>query len=258
MSNSAADVSVFRSTPAPSNPGLTTPRQIEVQDSEAGDSEDMGSKIGDIDIALVLSLIVVVLALLFIVVTIKKKCSERKGQGKDSNSAPPQPQPRVFLPTKGQKLKQYFKTEFLPRFNRHPSTQFRPNAVHPEPVFEPDPNVDASQPKPSQQTSQSQDEKRWSNERGETSEKQKPHTANPLPLPGTPAAGGPEPFEQIEARVVSELLAIKRSIKDPAQRRSELKKLQARWHPDKNPQDPEVAKKIFQVIMHHKQEILGG
>merc|ERR1719161_2908618 len=216
----------------------------------------MGTQIGEIDIALVLSIIVVVLALLFIAVTIKKKCCERKGQGNDSSGAPPQP--RTFLPTRGQKLKQYFKTVFLPRFNRHPSTQFRPNAVHPEPTFESDPNVGASQPKPPQQTWQSQDEKRWSNERGGTSEKQKPHTANALPLPGTPAAGGPESFEQIEARVVSELLAIKRSIKDPAQRRSEYKKLQARWHPDKNPQDPEVAKKIFQVIMHHKQEILGG
>merc|ERR1711971_588728 len=79
---------------------------------------------------------------------------------------------------------------------------------------------------------------------------------NQLPIPGTTGAVGPEPYEQIEARVVSELLAIKRSIKDPAQRRTEYKKLQARWHPDKNLQNPEVAKQIFQVIMHHKQEIL--
>lgn len=126
--------------------------------------------------------------------------------------------------------------------------------MHPEPTCDSDPNVGASPQKGPQQKQHTQEQ--WSGQHGSPAEKNL-QNLNQLPLPGTLEAAGPEPFEQIEARVVSELLTIKRSIQDPAKRRTEYKKLQARWHPDKNPQDPEVAKKIFQVIMHHKQEILG-
>merc|ERR1711937_988336 len=96
----------------------------------------------------VLFVIGIFLVLVFIALTIKKKCVkgqvEGQAQEKDASNGvsqpPPQPsqpppQPRPFLPTKGQNFKHLFKTVFLPRFNRQPST-FRPNAVHPEPTFE--------------------------------------------------------------------------------------------------------------------------
>ena len=42
------------------------------------------------------------------------------------------------------------------------------------------------------------------------------------------------------------------------ERNKALKKLRVQWHPDKNPEDPEVAKSIFQFIEESKGWFLDG
>lgn len=64
-----------------------------------------------------------------------------------------------------------------------------------------------------------------------------------------------ETFEKLQDRVVAEVMSLKRRFSNLDERKMEYKRLLAKWHPDKNPQHEDMAKRIFQVIIGFRRFI---
>jgi curved DNA-binding protein CbpA len=58
--------------------------------------------------------------------------------------------------------------------------------------------------------------------------------------------------EQVFQSVRKEIRALRAS--SPGTRKRELHALYKRWHPDKNPSDPDFATKVFQMIQEELRE----